>query len=69
MLDPKKSLRAGTSWTVENAQTVSLRGVLGADAGWGARGSNLDLRSRDVGAQIASSSSPAPSPSRPDSSQ
>jgi len=55
--------------TVENTQTVSLRGVRRGDAGWGARRSNLDLRSLDKGAQIASSSLPSPSLIRPDSLQ
>jgi hypothetical protein len=44
------------NWDVERAKFVSLRGVRRGDAGWGARRSNLDLRSFDVGAQIASSS-------------
>ncbi len=35
--------------TVEKAQTVSLRGVLGADVGWGTRRSNLDLHSPRCG--------------------
>jgi hypothetical protein len=55
--------------TVEKAQTVSLRGVIGADVGMVVRRSNLDLPAPDAGAQIASSSLPFLSPIHPDSSQ
>jgi hypothetical protein len=56
-MEYSRSLIRDIIGNVEKAQTVSLRGVPGADVGWGARRGNLDLRSPDAGAQKASSSS------------